>query len=85
MPVPLPSAGSVNLHPPDAEETQLLADGVACAVAGHDGPLPVQRSLVEAMVSAMTGHPVSLEGRRPITAGEFAAALSRREIGRAHV
>jgi len=80
VPVSLPTAETVNLHPPDAEETQLLADGVASAAAGRDGLLPVQRSLVEAMFSAMTGHPVSLEGRRPITAGEFAAALSRRDL-----
>ncbi len=80
MPVPLPTAESVNLHPPDAEETQLLADGVASAVAGRDGALPMQRSLVEAMFSAMTGHPVSLVDRRSMTAGEFAAALARRDL-----
>jgi hypothetical protein len=80
VPVPLPTAETVNLHPPDAEETQLLADGVASAVAGRDGPLPMQRSLVEAMFSAMTGHPVSLVDRRGMTAGEFAAALARRDL-----
>lgn len=80
MPVPLPTAETVNLHPPDAEETQLLADGVAFAVAGRDGPLPMQRSLVEAMFSAMTGHPVSLVDRRAMTAGEFATALARRDL-----
>jgi len=80
VPVPLPTAESVNLHPPDAEETQLLADGVASAVAGRDGALPMQRSLVEAMFSAMTGHPVSLVDRRSMTAGEFAAALARRDL-----
>ena len=45
VPVPLPTAETVNLLPPDAAETQLMADGVASAVSGHEGLLPVQRSL----------------------------------------
>ena len=56
MPVPLPTAETVNLVPPDAAETQVMADGIASAVAGREGLLPMQRSLIEALFPAMTGH-----------------------------
>ena len=63
-PVPLPTAETVNLVPPDAAETQALADGIASIVAGSEGLLPVQRSLLESMFPAMTGFHVTA-GRRP--------------------
>ncbi len=81
MPVPLPTAEIVNLHPPDAEETQTITDGVASAVAGRDGLLPVQRALMEALFPAMTGHPVTVTGRPTMSAREFASALARRDLG----
>ena len=59
MPVPLPTAETVNLHPPDAAEAQIMADGVASAVAGHEGLLPIQRALLEALFPALTGHSVT--------------------------
>jgi len=70
----------VNRVKPDAVETQVMADGVASAVAGREGLLPVQRSLFEALFPAMTGHRVTLENRPAMTATEFAEAMARREI-----
>ncbi len=79
-PVPLPTIETVNLVPPDAAETQALADGIASIVAGSEGLLPVQRSLLESMFPAMTGHHVTLEDRPAMSPIEFAAALARREL-----
>jgi hypothetical protein len=80
VPVPLPSADNVDLGKPDAAETQIMADGVASAVAGRDGLLPVQRSLIGALFPAMTGHPVTLEDRPAMSATDFAEAMARREL-----
>ena len=80
MPVPLPSAENVDREKPDAAETQVMADGVASAVAGRQGLLPVQRSLIEALFPAMTGHHVTLESRPAMTATGFAEAMARREL-----
>jgi hypothetical protein len=79
-PVPLPTAETVNLVPPDAAESQTIADGVASAAAPAGGLLPVQRSLITAMTAAMTGHPVTLDDRRALSAREFASALAQREL-----
>ncbi|MGD0747181.1 MAG: hypothetical protein ABSB68_05175 [Acidimicrobiales bacterium] len=81
MPVPLPTAETVNLVPPDAAETQMIADGVASAASGRDGLLPVQRAILVALLPAMTGHPVTLTDRPTVTARQFAEALARRELG----
>jgi hypothetical protein len=80
-PVPLPTSETVNLLPPDAEEAQAFADGIASAVAGADGLLPVQRSLIQAVFPAMTGHHVELEDRPTLTPTEMATALARRDLG----
>jgi hypothetical protein len=80
-PVPLPTTETMNLMPPDATEAQTMADGIASAVAASEGLLPVQRSLIEALFPAMTGHHVSLEDRPDMTPIEFAAALARRDLG----
>ena len=77
--VPLPTPDTVNLAPPDAAEAQMMADGVATAVAGAEGLLPVQERLIEALFPAMTGHHVHVGGRPPFTPDELAAALSRRD------
>ncbi len=81
MPVPLPTAESLNLQPPTAGETQVMADGIASAVAGPGGLLPVQRSLIEALFPAMTGHDVTVADRPTMTAAEFARAMARRDLG----
>ncbi len=80
MPVPLPTPEAVNRVRPDAAETQVMADGVASAVAGRDGLQPVQRSLYEALFPAMTGHSVTLENRPAMTAHAFAEAMAQREL-----
>jgi hypothetical protein len=80
VPVPLPTADTVNLAPPDAAETQMITDGIATAVAGRDGLLPVQRTLMLALFPAMTGHPVTLDDRPTMSAREFAVALERRDL-----
>ena len=79
-PVPLPTAETVNLAPPDEAEAQTIASGVAAAAAATGGLLPVQRSLITAMSAAMTGYAVTLDDRPDMPAGEFAAALARREL-----
>ena len=80
MPVPLPDADTVNLHPPDAAEAQLLAEGLASAVAGREGLLPVQRSLIEALFPAMTGHVVILPDRPEMSPSRLAEVLARRDL-----
>jgi hypothetical protein len=80
VPVPLPTAESVDLRPPDALEAQVMANGIASAVAGREGLQPVQRSLIEALSLAMTGHAVRVGDAPAMKAGELAAALARREL-----
>ena len=81
MPVPLPTSETINLERPDAAEAQALADGFASAVAGREGLLPIQRSLILALFPAMTDHPVTLDNRPLMTPLEFASVLARRNIG----
>jgi hypothetical protein len=81
MPVPLPTPETVDLRRPSAEEAQRYADGIATAVAGTEGLLPVQRRLIEALFPAMTGFTVSLDERSPIGPQELAAGLARRNLG----
>jgi hypothetical protein len=80
-PVPLPTAETVNLSPPDAAEAQTFADGIASAVSGAEGLLPVQRSLIEALFPAMTGHHVVVDDQPAVTPSELATALARRDLG----
>jgi hypothetical protein len=80
MPVPLPTPETVNLVPPDAAETQRGAEGLASVVAGREGLLPIQRSLIEALFAAMTGHTVSLSDHPSLTPAEVARALARRDL-----
>jgi hypothetical protein len=70
----------VNLTPPDAAESQIIADGVASASAPAGGLLPVQRSLILALTDAMSGHEVTLDDRPVLSAGEFAGIMARRAL-----
>jgi hypothetical protein len=79
-PVPLPTADTVNLERPDAAESQTIVDGIASAVASTGGLLPVQRSLITALSSGMTGYRATLDDRSVLPPDEFAAALARREL-----
>jgi hypothetical protein len=80
VPVPLPTRETVNLERPDAAEAQTLADGIASAVAGREGLLPVQRSLILALFPALTDHAVTLDDRPAMTPSELASALARRNL-----
>ncbi len=80
MPVPFPTAETVNLQPPDAAEVQIMADGVAVAVAGREGLLPIQRALIEALFHSMTGHRVTVTGHARTTPRELAVALAPRDL-----
>jgi hypothetical protein len=78
VPVPLPKSNEVNLVPPDAAESQLIADGVATAVAGVEGLLPMQERLIQAFFPAMTGHEVVVGGRAPLPPEQLGDGLRRR-------
>jgi hypothetical protein len=68
----------VLLTPPDAAEVAVLGRGVVTAVRGPGGLTPVQDLLVRALFHSMTGYDIDPAGCAPISSGEFAAALSRR-------
>jgi len=78
MPVPFPTAATVNLQPPDADEVELLSRGVVSAMAPPTGITGLQRALVDAIVYEMTGYPVPRD-LEPINPQEYAAGLARRE------
>jgi hypothetical protein len=80
VPVPLPTSETVDLARPTAAEAQLFADGIATAVGGSEGLLPVQRRLIEALFPAMTGFAVMLDDRAPVGPEELAAGLARRTL-----
>jgi hypothetical protein len=80
MTVPLPTAETVNLEPPDAPEVQFTAQGVAAAIAPADGLTDGQRLLIEALFPAMTGHAVDVSTFAPVTAEQFAEGLARRDL-----
>jgi hypothetical protein len=80
VPVPLPTADTVKLTPPDAEDAAVTARGCASAAAPATGLTPLQRVLLEALFPAMTGHAVDLGELVPMSAHEFAMALARRDL-----
>jgi hypothetical protein len=80
VPVPLPTPDTVNLDPPDAREAQSMAEGVGAAVAGREGLLPVQRTLIEALFPAMTGYPVHLPEQPAMNPVELGQLLQRRAL-----
>jgi hypothetical protein len=80
MPVPLPRTQDVNLQRPDAAEAQSMTDAVASVVAGRDGLLPLQERLLVALFSAMTEHPVTLEGRPRLSVEQATATFARRDL-----
>jgi hypothetical protein len=80
MPVPLPTAETVTLAPPTADEVGVAAVGCASAGAPNGRLTPLQRVLLEALFPAMTGHPVDLAQFEPVSPEEFANALARRDL-----
>ncbi len=80
MAVPLPDASTVNLVPPDAVETELMARAFATAAAGPGGLTEVQRAVVNATVEAMTGFALDVAALPPLGPDEFAEAMRRRDL-----
>lgn len=72
------SSGDVLLTPPDAAEVALLGRGVVSAVTSADGLSGLQQLLITTLFHSMTGHDIDVAALEPITAAEFADALSRR-------
>lgn len=79
MPVPMPDASTVNLVPPDAHETELLARAVSTAAAAPGGITEVQRAVVNATVESMSGYVLDVATLPPLGAEEFAEAMRRRD------
>jgi hypothetical protein len=79
MPVPFPTAVEVDLRPPDAAETRVIAGGVAGAVA-VDGELSsLQRMLIESLVESMCGFVVPVRAVPKLEPDEFARAMALRD------
>jgi hypothetical protein len=62
------------------EEVELVARGIATAVAPEDGLTDVQADLLEAIASALTGVTVDYRKLEPLSAEEFADVLASREL-----
>jgi hypothetical protein len=76
----LPSDDNVLLVPPDADEARATARAVAALVAPSSGLTDVQRVLLEALWSAMTGHTVDLTGLEPPDPAALGRILARRNL-----
>ena len=79
VPVPPPTPETVNLQPPDAGEVQVMVDGVASAVAVGGTLAPIQRSLLDSLMPAMTGHRGTVPESPSMTPADFAQSMARRE------
>lgn len=66
------------LTQPDAAEVAVLARGIVSALETPDGLTPLQELLIATMFHSMTGFEADIAHAEPITAGEFAIALERR-------
>jgi hypothetical protein len=79
MPVPFPTADTVKLDRPDAEEVRVMVGGVAAAIA-PDGQLTgLQKLLVEAMTESMTGFVVPAGHVPRLDPEQFARAMANRD------
>lgn len=79
MPTPLPRTADTDLEPPDLDEVQIIARGLASATSGDAGLTELQESVLGALTKAMTGFEVDVANCEPITATDFAEALARRD------
>jgi hypothetical protein len=75
--VPLPRAHDVDLSRPDRATVDVMAAGIVTALGGPDHLTELQRVLLAALFSSMTGFDVAVDGH-PVTARELAEALARR-------
>ena len=80
MPVYLPGPDEVLLTRPSAEEAEAIAVGVAAAAAPAGGLTDLQRVLLEAVITALTDHPVDLSHAGPVTPAEFAQLMRLRSL-----
>ena len=80
MPVPFPTAETVNLHPPDADEVRFMSRGMVSAMAPPGGITELQQALLDGIVHEMTGIPVPHDPE-PIGPREYAEGLARRDEG----
>jgi hypothetical protein len=79
MPVPFPTADTVDLEPPKADEVLHVARGVVTAVSPPEGLTRLQALCLRAMSDAMTDTVLDLDAVTPITAHEYALGLARRD------
>jgi hypothetical protein len=80
------SEPDILLTPPDAAEAAVLARGIVSAAQGPGGLTPLQDLLIRATFHSMTGHEVDPARCAPVSPGDFAAALARRnEIFRTRI
>jgi hypothetical protein len=78
--VPFPDPSDEDLEPPGPSEVLAWSRGILGVVAPDGGLTELQRLLIEAVVSAMTGFSADLEAE-PIPPESFAQALARRNVG----
>lgn len=81
MAVPFPTAETVDLSLPSAEETRRNAAGVLSATRPPGGNTAFQRLLIEATFRSMTGHHVDVADLPFVDARRTAEALARRSEG----
>ena len=79
--VPLPEPGDVLLEPPSAEEVAVMVGAFKTACAPAGGITDVQRAVITAITESMTGITADVDAVAPVTAGEFAEAMRRRDAG----
>ncbi len=81
MPVPFPSDDTVNLEPPDFDETVVNAAAILTATRPPGGTTEMQRVLLDATFEAMTGHRLEGVELDDIDARTAAQNLARRAPG----
>ncbi len=79
--LPLPGPEEVDLVPPGPEQASLTARLVIAAAAPGGVPSPLQRALVDAVVTAMTTHRPDLPANESVPIEELAKVLARRDAG----
>ncbi|HYF47605.1 MAG TPA: hypothetical protein VD926_15425 [Acidimicrobiales bacterium] len=79
MPVPFPTAETVDLSPPGPDEVQHVARGVLTAIAPPEGLTRLQLLCMKALSDAMTDHVLDLDRVEPISAHDYALGLARRD------
>ncbi len=77
MPVPLPDPTTEDRQPPDLAAVKDMSRGILGVVAPDGGLTALQRILIQAVVSAMTGFAPDLDAE-PVSPEEFAVMMARR-------